>query len=760
MAATVSHDALVGRTVGGCYDIVAFIDAGGMGDVYKAHDKKLDRPVALKLLPSAVASDPDRLRRFKSEARAASSLNHPYILVIHDFGDLDGRPFIVSEYVEGQTLRRRLDSGPVPISQAVEIATELASAIAAAHARGIIHRDIKPENIMLRPDGFVKMLDFGLAKLVDVQATDTMTAIGLTQPGVVVGTPRYMSPEQVRGMPLDARSDVWSLGVVLYEMLAGRCPFDGLSAADVMAAVLRADPPAIDETVVSANAALKGVVRTALASDPRERFRSAREMQEALIATARDANAHVEAVVAGFKPAKQTHLIVLPFRSLRPDADTDFLSYSLPDAVSASLANIGSLVVRSSIAASHVAADADPRAIALQQRVDMIVVGTLLRLGNQLRVSTQLIDAAGTLVWSHTDDVTLGDLFQLQDALVEGIVSSLALPLTGRERRLLRHDVPASPVAYEYFLRANELSVQSKEWRVARGLYQRALDEDPRFAPAWAGLARICRLLGKYQRDDSEDNLRRAENALGKSLQLNPELSAAHRLLAQLDVDRGYAEEAMVRLVVRARDHGGDAELFAALVHVCRFCGLMDASIAADAQARSFDPTIDTGVMHTYWLMHRYEDAVAMGRLKAYVVPACLVELGRPDEARAMIAELERSGNRVPALAAAVRAFLDGRHAEGVNELESAATIPDPEMFLYVGRHLAHVGEPARALGFLQRGFEAGHYCYPVLASDGWLDGLRADPVFQRLLDASRNRWAHASAMFAAAGGPTLLGSN
>jgi len=733
-----------------------------MGEVYKAHDRKLDRPVALKLLPSAAANDPDRLRRFESEARAASSLNHPYILVIHDFGDLDGRPFIVSEYVDGQTLRLRLDSGPVPLREAIEIATELASAVAAAHARGIIHRDLKPENVMLRSDGFVKVLDFGLAKLVDVQTSDTTTTRGLTQLGIVVGTPRYMSPEQVRGLPLDARSDVWSLGVVLYEMLAGRHPFDGPSAADVMAAVLRADPPGLDADVASSGATLTRVVRTALASDPRDRFPSAREMQEALIAAAHEVGIRARPWTAGFAPTKQTHLIVLPFRSLKPDADTDFLSYSLPDAVSASLANIGSLVVRSSSAAMQAAVDPDPRTIARQQRVDMIVSGTLLRSGDRLRVSTQLADAAGTLVWSHSADVTLGDWFRLQDSLVDGIVGSLALPLTGRERRLLRHDVPASPAAYEYYLRANELILQPKEWRVARGLYQRALEEDAQFAPAWAAIARVHRLLAKYQHEDWGASMRRAEDALGRALQLNPELSAAHRLLAQLDVERGYAEEAMVRLIVRARDHGCDAELFAALVHVCRFCGLMDASIAADARARSLDPMIDTSVMHTYWLMHRYEEAMATARVKAYVVPACLVELGRDDEARAMLAELERSGNRVPALATAVGAFLDGRHAAGVKALNAqlSAGVPDPEMLLYVGRHLARVGELAQALPLLERAFKAGFYCYPVLASDPWLDGLRPDPLFQQMLDGARDRSKHAAAMFAAAGGPSLLASN
>jgi len=267
-------------------------------------------------------------------------------------------------------------------------------------------------------------------------------------------------------------------------------------------------------------------------------------------------------------------------------------------------------------------------------------------------------------------------------------------------------------------------------------------------------------LLANYQRDPSGDSLRKAEEALGRALQLNPNLPSAHRLHAQLEVDRGYAEEAMVRLIVRAREHGGDAELFAALVQTCRVCGLMDASISANRRARELDPLIDTGVMHTYWLLHRYEDALASGQLRAYVVPACLVELGRTDEARALLAQLERSGNRVAGLAAAVLAFLDGRHDDGVRALISQASgsrRSDPEMLLYVGRHLTYVGETELGLSFIQQAVDGGHCCYPVLAEDPWLDGLRAVPAFEALLNVARQRWQHASAMFDAAGGPAVL---
>jgi eukaryotic-like serine/threonine-protein kinase len=753
---------MVGRTVGS-YRVQENIGAGGMGEVYRAHDAKLGRVVALKMLPPELSNDPVRLQRFHLEARAISSLNHPHILVIHDFGEFDGRPFIVTEFVEGETLRECLASRPIAVADAVGIATQIASALAAAHARGIIHCDIKPENVMLRPDGYVKVLDFGLAKTVGQAAPTAETASVLlrTGSGLVAGTPRYMSPEQTRGEPLDARTDIWSLGIVLYEMLAGRPPFDGATTADIVASVLRSDVRPIETEIRGAPPSVCAIVRTALTRESSARFLSAHEMHKALDAARLqlDSGARSTRDISD-TPSRPTRVIVLPFRILRPDAETDFLAFSLPDAVAASLANLESVVVRSSLA-TRVTADADLRSIARQSGVEMVVVGTMVRAGDHLRVSSQLVDGAtGTLVWSHSDDVALGDLFRLQDALVDGIVTSLALPLTGRDRQQLRRDVPASPKAYEYYLRGNELSRDPSRWTVARDLYLQAIDDDPRFAPAWGRLARVYRLIAKYHGQDSEVNLARAEDALHKALRLNPDLSIAQHLLAQLDVDRGRADEALPRLIARARDRG-DAQIYAALVHTCRVCGLMDASLAAHDRARQIDPAIDTGVMHTYWLLHRYQDALASSEVKGYVAPASLVELGRLGEARALIAELEaRSGNRVPELANAVRAFMDGRHADGVRALVAQAQtggVPDPEMLFYVGRHLAHVGEVDDAVVFVGRAFEGGFFCYPVFAEDSWLDPMRSRVAFQSVLAAARKRWQRATALFVAAGGPALF---
>src|SRR5262245_45419276 len=259
--------ALTGRTAGS-YRIVAWIGAGGMGDVYRAHDTTLDRPVTLKLLPPRVADDAERLRRFHAEARAASSLNHPNILVIHDFGDLDARPYIVSELVEGETLRRRLDRGALPVREAVGITIQIASALAAAHARGIAHRDIKPENVMVRTDGYVKVLDFGLAKLVDLPTEET--ALG-TEPGRIIGTPHYMSPEQAEGKHVDERSDIFSLGVMLYELATATRPFMGESHLGVLSSILRDTPVPLIDRNPALPIDLQRIVSRCLAKDRQRR---------------------------------------------------------------------------------------------------------------------------------------------------------------------------------------------------------------------------------------------------------------------------------------------------------------------------------------------------------------------------------------------------------------------------------------------------------------------------------------------------------
>ena len=403
----------------GHYAIERKLGEGGMGVVYAAHDEILHRTVALKTM-SSLEEDETARQRFWREARAAASVNHPNICQIYEIGEDHGELFIAMELLEGTPLTARLDAGPMALSETVSIGCGILAALSALHARGLVHRDLKPSNVFLTPHG-VKVLDFGLAR--PAPREEAQIASDLTRPGVVMGTPRYMAPEQALGETVDHRTDLFSTGAILFEMLAGRAAFIGNTTVAILHATVHEQPPAL--TGSPAVAAVDRVIRRALAKRPGERPASADAMADELreVHTGQDDKAVLTLAL--------TRLVVLPFRMLRPDPDTDFLAFSLPDAITSSLSGIGSLVVRSSAAAARFAGDApDFKSLAASADVDRVVTGTLMRSGKQLRAVAQLVEApAGTVVASHTVQSPLGDLFQLQDDLTRRIVEALALPL-------------------------------------------------------------------------------------------------------------------------------------------------------------------------------------------------------------------------------------------------------------------------------------------------------------------------------------------
>jgi TolB-like protein len=624
------------------------------------------------------------------------------------------------------------------------------------HARGIVHRDLKPANIFLTPHG-VKVLDFGVARTRWGPAAGEATIPDLlTAPGTIVGTPQYMPPEALLGREVDARGDLFASGVVLFEMLTGSPPWTGDSPPEIVQAVVHERPPVLSGSPTVA--AVDRVIHRALAKGPKERYPTAEAM-------AQDLRAALLLSDTGEAPRARpmTRLIVLPFRMLRPDADADFLAFSLADAVTASLSGVDSLVVRSTLTASRVADAADLKAIAAEADVDVVLAGTLLRSGDQLRVSTQLVEApAGTVLWSHTAQVAWGDIFALQDDLAHRIVTSLSLPLTGREQRLLRQDVPANARAYEYYLRANQIASDAQQWSTARDLYLQCLAEDARYAPAWARLGRIYRVLAKFDRDRSPQNLARAEEALNRALELNPDLAIAHHHYAQLEIDLGRARDAMVRLVEHARKRTSDPELFAGLVHACRYCGLLDASVAAFERARRLDPAVVTSVTHTLFALGRYDEAAASSTgSEVYVNNLALAAAGRWNEALEKIRVLEpKAPPRLRAFLVGCRTLLEGQREESIAAMKSIVTpdFTDPEGQYYVARHLAHVGNVEDALALLGRVVEGGYFCYPGMLRDSWLDPLRGLDVFKQTMRRAEERYREALAAFAAAGGNDVLG--
>jgi serine/threonine protein kinase len=724
-----------------------------MGVVYSANDIRLNRPVALKMILDP-GNDEDSRKRFLREAQAAARVTHPNICRLYDVGEVDGRPFLVMELLEGESMSERLGRGPMPLAEALQVTLSILSALAALHKSSIVHRDLKPSNVFLSSQG-VKLLDFGLAKPVSPLSDDEQTQTGLTGHGVIVGTPRYSSPEQVTGRPVDARSDLFAAAAVLFEALAGKPAFAGNSPVEIFHSVLHETPPALCGS--QAISAVDRIVRRAIDKNPANRYGAADDMAAELrsVLALDESGTHVE-----IRAVKR--LIVLPFRVLRSDPETDFLAFSLPDAIAASLAGLNSLVVRSSLAGARFAGPAlDLKEIAKEVDVDTVLTGTLLRAGTHLRLATQLVEApSGTLIWSKASQVELCDIFQLQDTLVSSVVASLALPLTAGERQQLTHDAPASPAAYDLYLRANEVAKRFSGFSEAIGLYEQCVALDPGYAPAWARLGRARWLVGKFL--GAAEKLVEGRSAIERALALNPDLPLAHNLYTNIQVDQGQAMEAMKRLLKRLHSSKSDPDLFSGLTHASRYCGLLEASIEADRQARRFDPNIHTTVTHTYFAMGDYQRAVETGGEDfGYFGPLRLAMLGRVDEAIALLKEKEPGvSQRIgQVFMVSLRALLEGNREVSLKLSDELINgFPDPEGVYYLARQLAYLSEVGRATHLLKRAVDGGYFCFPQMASDPWLDSVRGDAEFKRILHSAEALHQEAIEMFRAEGGPPLLG--
>lgn len=463
---------------------------------------------------------------------------------------------------------------------------------------------------------------------------------------------------------------------------------------------------------------------------------------------------------AASKPA--TRVIVLPFRVLRSDAGTDFLAFSLPDAITTSLSGLKSLVVRSSLAASRFASETtDIKTVAAEADVDLIVTGTLLSAGDEIRVTAQLTEAAtGTLLCSHSTQTSTGNVFRLQDELTECIVNVLELRLSSSEQRILRQDVPADPKAYEYYLRANQFSQDSKQWGVARDLYQKCVEADPCYAPAWARLGRIHHVMAKYLPSETRAGLQRAESAFRQALDLNPDLAIAQKPYAQLEVDLGRATDAMKRLLPRAQG-AADSELFAGLVSPLRYCGLLEASVGAHRCAIALEPKIRTSVPHT-WFLQRDYGRVAKLRIEdyPYIVGVAMAEEGRKAEAVSGLRVLEEKvKTRMGDFARAARTMIedDGDASAAAVDRIVASDFSDPEGLYYLARHRAHLGLVEKAIDLLERVAGGGFFCYPAMLRDPWIDSLRTLPRFEELLSSVKSRHEASEVEFASMQGHQIL---
>ncbi|HMF14401.1 MAG TPA: protein kinase, partial [Gemmataceae bacterium] len=538
----------------GPYEITAQLGAGGMGEVYRARDTRLERDVAIKVLPERFAQDHTALARFQREARAIASLTHPNILAIYDIGNDQGTVYAVMELLEGQTLGKKLKSGVMDWRAALEIATAVAEGLAAAHAKGIVHRDIKPENVFLTSDGGLKVLDFGLARLESRVSSPAMperpdTITLETQPGLVMGTVAYMSPEQVRGQPADSRSDIFAFGCMLYEMVAGRRPFGGDTNADVMAAILHHEPAGLTDSTRDRHPELNDIIFRCLEKNAGQRYQSARDLVAALRALCEKAGKGETGKQARADTGKQyettatfaaptASVAVLPFVNMSSDAENEYFSDGLAEELIAALTKVEGLHVASRTSAfAFKGKNENIRKIGEQLNVRTVLEGSVRKSGNRLRISAQLVHAAdGRNIWSETYNRQLEDVFAIQDEIAQNIVKALRVILTEKDRRAMEQTAPTADVqAYDYYLRGRQFFHQfrRKGFHFALDMFARAIAIDPGYSRAWAGRA-DCYSFLYLQWEATPENLAQAETCSKKALELGPELAEAH-------VSRGFA---------------------------------------------------------------------------------------------------------------------------------------------------------------------------------------------------------------------------
>jgi serine/threonine-protein kinase len=761
---------LVGRTLGG-YEVLEHLGAGGMGEVYLARSTVLDRRVALKVLPPRLTSDDGQLQRLLQEGKLTSALNHPNIITIHEIGHADDVHFIVTEFVEGETLRQRLTRGAMDVQSAVDVALQVAAALRAAHGTGVIHRDIKPENVMLRPDGYVKVLDFGIAKLrrADPDATDMP----------IMGTTRYMSPEQARGLEVDERSDIFNLGAVLFEMLTGRPAFEGTTASD--AAGIREAGPVLPDEIPGSVAA---IVTRALQKDRAARYQTAEELLTALKAVRRDPDgrtrrsrwtmwsaAAVAAAVLvsagvpadrrlptgralGAEPSRA--LVVLPFINLKPSADTDFLSYSLAETISTRLGHIRTLrVTPSSAVYKYVNQKVDPRQAAQDLKANTVLTGHYMQQDGVLRVSAQLIDVATARAIFQDDFTVRGDrLLTLHDTVARRLISTLSLNLSPAELRVLERDMPRDAQSWELYMRGVD-HLEGSRLPLAIHALESSVALDPGFSWAWTELG-AAYIANAAVRFGGGNMYGKAQAAFDRAIALSP-LDPRPRIMYSdmlIETDRVEAAVPLLREIIKENPRHAGA--IWQLGYAYRYAGMLEESAQAGQTAYDVDPgfTPRSTVFNTWLYLGQYtrfRDSIPPRADSAYTrfyQGFAEYHLGHYAAAAAAFDDAYSLDEEMlqARVGKALSHHIAGRRVEGLRLLRDTAQrlerlgVNDAEGVYKVAQAFAVLGDRAAAARWLTASVDGGFFCAPYFATDPLLDNVRDLPQVQAAFARARDR--------------------
>jgi len=815
------------------YRILQKLGAGGMGEVYLAEDTRLGRKVALKILNADFTRSEDRVRRFEQEARAASGLSHPNILTIFDIGKEDSTHFIATEYIEGLTLRSVLTRARMKLGEVLEIALQVAGALAAAHAAGIIHRDIKPENIMVRPDGLVKVLDFGLAKLIEAQAPSTDSgartiAKANTDPGTVMGTAAYMSPEQARGRKVDARTDIFSLGVVIYEMIAGRAPFEGETASHVIVSILEKEPAPLTRSAPDAPSELERIVTKALAKDRDERYQTVKDLLidlkrlkqrrdldaelersispdtisrsavatssgPAAVATAMistttsgDVAAHTtssaEYLVTGIKQHKKgviaalallvvaiaalvyffypassgaiNSIAVLPLANAGGDPNMEYVSDGVSESLINSLSQLQRLrVTARSTAFRYKGREVDPQQVGRELNVRAVLMGRVRQMGDTLNIQVDLVDATtGAQLWGEEYNRKLSDILAVKQDISREITEKLRLRLTGDEQKQITRRDTTNAEAYQSYLRGryhwNKRT--GDELKKAIDEFQQAMDRDPNYALAYAGLADCYMLLEQYAGIPWSEKAPTAKAAAERSLAIDDSLAEAHTSLAfyyRMSWRWEDSEKEFKKAISLNPNYPTAHHWYEILL---RSLGRLDEALAEIKRAQELDPlspVFEVNIGAVYVMKGDLDSAMERSRRLVELDPnfplahqisgsVCLKQR-RYAEA---IAEFQQNvtndrsayslsylghayamaGRRDEALAALKE--LDGKY----NKRESLAQ--------YQAAVYAGLGDKDQAFAWLEKGFQDKNGSLDFVVMEVSFDPLRGDPRYADLL--------------------------
>ncbi|MGH7724250.1 MAG: protein kinase domain-containing protein [Candidatus Eiseniibacteriota bacterium] len=542
----------------GQYEILAPLGAGGMGEVYRARDTRLERTVAIKSLPKAFTSDPERRARFEREAKLVAALNHPNIAMIHGLEDVDGTPYIVLEFVDGETLSARLARGPLSVRETLDLGGQIAAAVDAAHERGIVHRDLKPANVILTPSGAVKVLDFGLAKGTEPGSSSDLTvtpqAPSITEHGVVLGTAPYMSPEQARGKPVDRRTDVWAFGCLLFECLSGKQTFAGETSSDVIAGILEREP---DWSALPPGVPvrLRELMERCLTKDATERPRDIGDLRRELSAIAAELSSAGRGPASGIGPkaAELPSLAVLYFENLAADKESDYFCSGITEDILTDLSKIKGLRVASRNAVARYRGQAvDIAKVGTELGVRAVLEGSVRRAGDRVRITAQLINAAdGFHLWADRYDRTLEDVFAVQEEIASSIAEALRVALRPGESENLGKERPKDVRAYDLYLKGRDRYRQysEKSIREAFEFFREATEIDPNYALAWSGIADCYGQMLQFQLTDDPVEARRSGiEAARRAIAIDPRLAEGHKALALVLRQSGEAAESRMEL--------------------------------------------------------------------------------------------------------------------------------------------------------------------------------------------------------------------